>query len=217
VSDNSRSTTRANVPVIVGATFGVLGGLLLLAVVACFLRRRREKKAAYIDGPLEDLSQRPQGPSNLTPFMGEMHSEKIRPLHATKFPTIPSPDSTRRQTAYVADGPGVDNTLRREVEQLRRVVETLGTQQAQQQPQVVYQQDNLPDEPPPVYPSYQRSDDSDTTTGEDEGLLQDSYMSMREDSELSVPGLFGGRYEISDRVAGHIWPLEAVDKDPPSG
>jgi len=47
--------------------------------------------------------------------------------------------------------PADDNDLREEVEQLRRVVETLSTQQVQQQPQVVYQRDGLPDEPPPVY------------------------------------------------------------------
>jgi len=41
-----------------------------------------------------------------------------------------------------------DANLRHEVEQLRRVVETLSAQQVNP-----YQQDNMPDEPPPMYPS----------------------------------------------------------------
>jgi len=96
-------------------------------------------------------------------------------LQAEKFSmTVLSPDSANQNTAAtessVAGGrssPAVtssreggknpaqteDPNLRQEVEQLRRVVETLSAQQQQPQVVQVYQQGhgNLPDEPPPMY------------------------------------------------------------------
>ena len=90
-----------------------------------------------------------------------------------KFATIRSSDSTH-QTATATDGsvaggrsspamtsrdgqttpaPVDDGNLRQEVEQLRRVVETLSSQQVQQPPRVVYSPGSLLDDPPPMYPS----------------------------------------------------------------
>jgi hypothetical protein len=73
---NSRSTS--NVPVIVGATFGSLGGLILIAAVVFFLRRRRRRKSAHIDGPLEELRPMATGPSNITPFTDELNPHDER-------------------------------------------------------------------------------------------------------------------------------------------
>ena len=77
--------------------------------------------------------------------------------HNEKFSTIPNAtDSSSAGQSSPAvtssrDGENIigdrDSNLREEVEQLRRVVETLQVQQ----PQLVYQQGSLPDEPPPMY------------------------------------------------------------------
>lgn len=188
-----KSQSSSNVPVIVGATFGALGGLLLLVTLVLFLRRRRRSKANYINDTLEESSPRQLGPSsNIAPFTGEIrpsiqeydsghivnHDTLPRPTgkapqnaYPEKFARIPSSGSIRQSVvdSSVAGGgstdvsnpggvksPGDESTLRQEVEQLRRVVETLSAQQAQPQAQVPvdYQPRSLPDEPPPMYPSY---------------------------------------------------------------
>jgi hypothetical protein len=190
---NSKSRSITNVPVIVGALFGALGGLIFIAAVVFFVRRRRKSKAAHIDSPIEEFGVGPQDPStiSITPFTDEIkppmsHGGQEQnsgdltqnadtspgvPPHTTKVLRILSPDPMHQTVgepdSIVADGgnpavssrdegnsAGDDGNLRREMEQLRRVVETLSAQQAQQQPQVpVYQQDSLPDEPPPMYPN----------------------------------------------------------------
>src|SRR5258705_225375 len=67
---NSRSTT--NVPIIVGATFGSIGLLILIAVLVFFLRRHKRPKSTHIDGPLEELRPRQQEVTNITPSPDEI-------------------------------------------------------------------------------------------------------------------------------------------------
>jgi LPXTG-motif cell wall-anchored protein len=161
-----QSTT--NVPVIVGATFGTLGGLLLIAVIAFFLRRRRRLKSAHIDGPSEESRQRQPKPSNVTPFTDEVGpfmtqdqstdfflQKPSKFARDEKFPTTPTDSSVAGRSSLAVTSRDGENTngdhdgnLREEVEQLRRVVETL---QVQQPGQLVYQQGSPPDEPPPMY------------------------------------------------------------------
>jgi hypothetical protein len=157
-----------NVPVIVGAVFGSLAGLILIAGVVFFLRRRRRPTSKHVEVPPADL--RP------TPFMNEVtpltasniqeaqdHTAYNTPtpskLNSEKLSAFLSLDSRHRNAtgtdSSVAGGSSLvvssrdgDSNLRDEVEQLRRVVENLSAQQSP------YRQ-GLPDDPPPMYPSNQ--------------------------------------------------------------
>jgi len=124
----------SKVPVILGATFGVLGGSILLFAVLFIWRRRRRSKAAYIDSPFEELPR----PSNITPV---------------KFSTIQVLPHVENGNSLVdrssRGGPADGANLRQEVEQLRMMMEMFSAQQP------VDQQGSLPDEPPPTYLSSQ--------------------------------------------------------------
>jgi len=131
---NSQTQVRSktNVPVIVGATFGAIGGLVLLGAVVFILHRRRKSKLFLIEGPIDEIGP---GSYNITPVRQPAKS---------------------LQTGNLADARGTvggssDGDWRGEMEQLRRVVETLSVQQTQQ-PQAHHY---VPDEPPPMYPSEQ--------------------------------------------------------------
>ena len=133
---DSRSTTTANVPVIVGATFGALGGLILLAAVVLIFRRYRRSKPVRIDASLEELHPRQQGPSSIPfftneirPFMAtgtqEQNNANVvqnantpfgipQSLHAKKLATVLSTDSIQTATAtkhgVVGSSPAVDSS-----------------------------------------------------------------------------------------------------------
>jgi hypothetical protein len=171
--DNPRSAS--NVPVIVGATFGSLGGLILVVAVVFILRRRRRTKDAHVDGPPEELRQRQQGPSTITPFTdeskphtangnngysvqdGNAPSRIPQTLRTEEISTAPATDggvasgSNLAVTRARGNSPGNGN-LRGELDHLRRVVERLRAHQVQQQ---THQQGNIPDEAPPMYPNLQ--------------------------------------------------------------
>lgn len=119
----------------------------------------------------------PTGPSLVTPFMSEFnqierasedatvpsltsspvrHPEKLIPNRPGGFPnhSIDIGSVTESNTSVTGSSRNAkaqDGDLRREVEQLRMVVETLRDQQVPQ-PQAVYQDlRGVPDEPPPGY------------------------------------------------------------------
>lgn len=150
-SRSTRSNTKLKVSVIIGVTFGSLGGLILLFGVLFVLRQRRMRTSAQIGSDVAE--QEPEGPSTIVPF-----TDRFRP-HMTNGFQVEDRNVKSRPTAtgIVAgessgrDGvnttPGHDGNLRHEVEQLRRRVDMLSVQP----PGVVYQQDSLPDEPPPMY------------------------------------------------------------------
>jgi len=169
---DKQSLTTNNAPLIVGATFATLGGLILIAAIIFFLRRRRRLKSAHIDGPSEESRQRHPKLSNITPFTdedepmtqdqsldyflqpGEKPSKIARDEKFSPTPNATDSSFAGRNSSVATssrDGENIngdrDSNLREEVEQLRRVVETLQVQQ----PQLVYQQGTLPDEPPPMY------------------------------------------------------------------
>jgi len=159
---NSSSTSKA--PVIVGAIFGTLAGLLLIAAIIYILRRRRIIESARVIAPPEEVNPTPftnaaspltmSGQNNL--IYGNTPTKMSRSPHSEKLSALLLRGSNRTGSATessVTGGsslvtPSEDANLRHEVEQLRRVVETLSAQQVQP-----YQQDDMPDEPPPMYPS----------------------------------------------------------------
>lgn len=160
---NSQSAS-SRVPVIVGATVGVLGGFLLVATIVFILRRRKGPETT--NGPPETLGRSLRGKimpwtSGVKPPVTDGFQEqrnmrsRTPPIrHPEKFNLSPVPVTCT--AGSVASGSrdggnglvGGDENLRREVEELRRAVTKLS---AQQLPQVVYQP-GLPDEPPPMYP-----------------------------------------------------------------
>jgi hypothetical protein len=121
------------------------------------------------DGPVEELHQGPQE-SDIAPFNTDdiqpntdtLPSRIPRVLHEKLAPFRSSDSISQTATATDVLGSAVttesrdgrrstgDDNIRLEVEQLRRVVEMMGTQ-IQQQSQVVQQQ-SVPDDPPPIYP-----------------------------------------------------------------
>ena len=152
-------------PVILGATFGTLGGLILLAAVGFFWQRYRRSKHVNVNDPLEELSLGQQGASTLTPFTdiplvtsqeqngrffmrSTKRNSQILPIE--KFSTDMSPHQTTVSGDHSPNNneDGDDNNLRREVQQLRRIVETLTTEQVS----VIHQPEgSSPAEPPPMY------------------------------------------------------------------
>jgi len=158
--------SSSKVPVIIGIIFGFIGLILLFVVVLSFLRRRSGRKSAYIDGPLEELHARQQGPSNITPFTDESKPHITNGFEPSSgYLVLGNPPSQTRRIAPtgadIAAGedlavsssrdegntPGDDGQLRDEVQELLMRVEMLSAQP----PHVVI----LPDEPPPVYPNPQ--------------------------------------------------------------
>lgn len=114
--------------------------------VIFFLRRRRRKQSAVeIDDFGDELPTETQGHPTAPSFLRE--KKHVQTIEST-------PDGTLRGSGIAdsnirdAGSSVMDNELRRDVEQLRMVVETLSVQQTQP---VNYAEERLPDEPPPMY------------------------------------------------------------------
>jgi LPXTG-motif cell wall-anchored protein len=127
---NSQVRSKTNVPVIVGATFGAIGGLVLLGVVVFILYRRRKSKLDPIEDPIEEINP---GSLSITPVQPPLPSKSLQAGNLAGARSAVSGSSS-------------DGDWRGEMEQLRRVVETLSVQA--QQPQAYH---GVPDEPPPMY------------------------------------------------------------------